>query len=174
MGFALAPLRDGKIVPPDEFNGWPEDKRHEVQEIIQGPREGARAGRSPNSTAGDGAPGRNPQAQSRYRACSPWASRSMRFGQSSPDLPKVIEHLEAARTDLVDNVMLFAMKPDDDEEPRHRAGVSGRQPVPAIRGQRPGQPSRTGRATSRSSKSCIRRSATFWAISNTSRSTACW
>src|SRR5581483_12008525 len=36
MGFALGPLQDGKIVPPDEFSTWPEGKRHEIQEVIQG------------------------------------------------------------------------------------------------------------------------------------------
>ncbi len=32
------------------------------------------------------------------------------------DLPRVLDHLEAARGDLVDNVMLFVMKADDDDE----------------------------------------------------------
>jgi len=35
MGFALAPAQDGQVVPPEEFGKWPEEKRQEVQEIIQ-------------------------------------------------------------------------------------------------------------------------------------------
>ena len=36
MGFTLAPLRDGKIVPPEEFNGWPEEKQNEIREGMKG------------------------------------------------------------------------------------------------------------------------------------------
>jgi hypothetical protein len=35
MGFALAPARDGKPVPPEEFRTWPEAKRKEIQAIIE-------------------------------------------------------------------------------------------------------------------------------------------
>ena len=46
--------------------------------------------------------------------CSPWGNRSMSVRGKFSDIPKVIEHLEAARTDLVDNVLLLAMKADED------------------------------------------------------------
>lgn len=36
LGFALAPTHDGEIVPPEEFSSWPEAKRTEIQEFIQG------------------------------------------------------------------------------------------------------------------------------------------
>jgi hypothetical protein len=35
MGFALAPARNGKVIPPDEFETWPEAKRRAVQESIE-------------------------------------------------------------------------------------------------------------------------------------------
>jgi hypothetical protein len=35
VGFALAPARDGQVVPPDEFSKWPEPQRREVQETIE-------------------------------------------------------------------------------------------------------------------------------------------
>jgi hypothetical protein len=35
LGFALAPVKDGKVVPPDEFSTWPEAKRREVQADIE-------------------------------------------------------------------------------------------------------------------------------------------
>jgi len=35
LGFALAPVKDGKVVPPDEFGAWPEAKRREMQTVIE-------------------------------------------------------------------------------------------------------------------------------------------
>ena len=35
MGFALAPAQNGKVVPPDEFNAWPEDKKRDIQATIE-------------------------------------------------------------------------------------------------------------------------------------------
>jgi lon-related putative ATP-dependent protease len=114
MGFALAPLRDGKIVPPDEFNAWPEIQRHEVQEVIGGlEKELEQVVRQ------------IPRLEMERRDAIRKLNRETAMfavGQSIDevrakfqDLPKVIEHLEAARGDLVDNVTLFAMKSDDDE-----------------------------------------------------------
>ncbi|MFB6350773.1 MAG: Lon protease family protein [Bradymonadaceae bacterium] len=34
-GIALAPVRDGEVVPPDEFDELPEDEREEVEETIE-------------------------------------------------------------------------------------------------------------------------------------------
>ena len=34
-GFTLAPMKDGKIVPPAEFNAWPRDQQLAVQQAIQ-------------------------------------------------------------------------------------------------------------------------------------------
>jgi hypothetical protein len=35
MGFIIAPVRDGKVVPPDEFNAWPEADRKAAQKTIE-------------------------------------------------------------------------------------------------------------------------------------------
>ena len=35
MGFMIAPVRDGKVIPPDEFNAWPEADRKTAQETIE-------------------------------------------------------------------------------------------------------------------------------------------
>jgi lon-related putative ATP-dependent protease len=115
MGFALAPMQDGKIVPPDEFGAWPDSKRHEVQEIIQGlEKELEQVVRQ--------IPRLEMERRDEIRKLNRDTAR-FAVGQSIDearskfnDLPKVIEHLEAARTDLVDNVMLFATKPEGDEE----------------------------------------------------------
>ena len=35
MGFAMAPMQDGQVVPPAEFNAWPESEQQEVQAAIE-------------------------------------------------------------------------------------------------------------------------------------------
>ena len=35
MGFAMAPMKDGEVVPPAEFNAWPAERQHEVQAAIE-------------------------------------------------------------------------------------------------------------------------------------------
>ncbi|WP_137387819.1 Lon protease family protein [Rhodoligotrophos defluvii] len=35
MGFALAPVREGQVLKPDEFNALPEDERKRIEETIQ-------------------------------------------------------------------------------------------------------------------------------------------
>ncbi len=116
MGFALAPVQDGKIVPPDEFNAWPESRRREVQETIQALENELEAvvRQIPRLEME-----RRDQIRTLNRETAKIAvSQSIdevrtRFA----DLPKVIEHLEAVRGDLVDNVTLFAVKPDEEELP---------------------------------------------------------
>ena len=34
MGFVIAPVRDGKLVEPDEFNAWPEADQKAAQDTI--------------------------------------------------------------------------------------------------------------------------------------------
>lgn len=35
MGFMIAPVRDGKVVPPEQFNAWPEADRKAAQDTIE-------------------------------------------------------------------------------------------------------------------------------------------
>ena len=115
MGFALAPLHEGKIVPPEEFNSWPENKRQEVQEVIQSlEQELEQVVRQIPKLEME----RRDEIRKLNRDTAMFA-----VGQSIDevrlqftDLPRVIDHLEAVRRDLVDNVTLFAMKPEQDEE----------------------------------------------------------
>jgi lon-related putative ATP-dependent protease len=115
MGFALAPLHDGKVVPPDEFQAWPESKRHEVQEAIQGlEKELEQVVRQIPRLEME----RRDEIRKLHRDTARFAvGQSIDEARSKfTDQPKVIEHLEAARTDLVENVMQFAMKSDGDDE----------------------------------------------------------
>ena len=127
MGFALAPLRDGKVVPPDEFNAWPEEKRHEVQEVIRDlEKELEQVVRQiPRLEMG-----RRDDVRKLNRDTAMFA-----VGQSidevrskCADLARVLDHLEAARADLVDNVMLFAMKADDDDDEKSMTEFQGGNP----------------------------------------------
>jgi lon-related putative ATP-dependent protease len=114
MGLALAPLQDGKIVPAEEFNTWPEDRRREVQGVIQElEKELEQAVRQ--------LPRLEMERRNEVRELNRDTARSA-VAQSIDevrakfsDIPKVIEHLEAVRSDLVNNVMLFVAKPDGEE-----------------------------------------------------------
>ena len=100
-------------MPPDEFNAWPESRRHEVQETIQAleqeleqvilqiPRLEMERRNELRKLNRDTA--RSAVGQSIEEARSKFA-----------DIPKVLDHLEAVRGDLVDNIMLFATKADDE------------------------------------------------------------
>jgi lon-related putative ATP-dependent protease len=115
MGFALAPLQDGKIVPPDEFGAWPETKRQEVHESIQIlEKELEQIVRQ--------IPRLEKERRDEIRRLNRDTAQ-LAIGQSIDeirsrfaDIPKVIEHLEAVRADLIQNVMLFVVKPDAEEE----------------------------------------------------------
>ena len=124
MGFALAPTQDGQVVPPEEFSKWPEDKQKETQKTIrtlekdleqivrQIPgwdkkrREELRALNS--ETAGHAVGQQIDEAKSEF-----------------DDIEPVNAHLEAMRTDLVDNVAALVMKPDGDHAPAVETGPMG-------------------------------------------------
>jgi lon-related putative ATP-dependent protease len=113
-GFALAPARNGQVVPPDEFNTWPEDKRREVQGIVeilekdlehivhqipQWERE------------------RRDEVRQLNRETAKYAVDHLIDEVKGPfeDISRIIEHIEAARADLVENVGMFADKGEDGE-----------------------------------------------------------
>jgi lon-related putative ATP-dependent protease len=115
MGFALAPAHDGQVVPPDEFGKWPEDKRREVQEIIQALEKDLEhiVRQIPQWEKA-----RRDEIRKLNRETAMFA-----VGQSIDeakakltDIPRIAEHLEAVRGDLIDNVAVFVMKPEGDEE----------------------------------------------------------
>jgi len=106
MGFALVPIEKGEVVPPSEFNQWPEAKRQKVQERIEvlekelehfirqipqwekGRRE---AVRELNRRTTQGAVGHLIDDK-----------RSL-FG----DVPRIVSHLDQVQADLVDNIAMF-------------------------------------------------------------------
>lgn len=125
MGFALAPAQDGQVVPPDEFGKWPEEKRREVQEVIQAHEKDLEhiVRQIPQWEKA-----RRDEVRKLNRETAMFA-----VGQSIDDakakvaeIPRIAEHLEAVRNDLIDNVTMFVMKPEDDEDnpTGSRAGIS--------------------------------------------------
>ena len=114
VGFALAPARDGQVVPPDEFSTWPEAKRREVQDVIQTLEKDL-----------EHIMHQIPQWQKAHREEIRKLNRDTAMfavGQSIDeakskftDIPRVIEHLEAVRGDLIENVAMFVVKTEGDE-----------------------------------------------------------
>ena len=125
VGFALAPARDGQVVPPDEFSKWPEPQRREVQETIEILEKDL-----------EHIMHQIPQWEKAHRGEIRKLNRDTAMfavGQSIdevkakfPDVPRVIEHLEAVRGDLIDNVAMFVMKgeAEERENPDRRIGGS--------------------------------------------------
>ena len=111
MGFVIAPVRDGKIVPPEDFNKWSEADRKVAQESIdelqkelehivlhipQWEKERRDQLRKLNRDTAMLAVGQTvEEAKSKFA-----------------DIPSVLRYLEAVRADLVENIVLFIVKPE--------------------------------------------------------------
>jgi lon-related putative ATP-dependent protease len=124
MGFAVAPLKDGKVVPPEEFSAWPEARQQEVrahvERIEKALEQTLRAiprfekKRRDDVRALDRETAKFVIDQAVDDAARPFA-----------DLPAVRTHLDAVRADLVENVQLFLQQPGQGGEglpPGLRAG----------------------------------------------------
>jgi predicted ATP-dependent protease len=114
LGFALAPAHNGHVVPPDDFNAWPEAKRREVQAVIetlekdlehilhqipqwekQRRDEVRRLNRDTAKFAAD-------QLINEAKAA---------FG----GIERIVQHIDAVRTDIIENFALFAGKGEEGE-----------------------------------------------------------
>ncbi len=116
LGFALAPAKDGQVIPPEEFTAWPEEQRQAVQEAIallekdlerivhQLPlweKERRDELRTLNRETAQFAVGQTIE------------DMKLRF----TDLPSVMAHLDKVRLDLIENVAMFVAKSDGEDEP---------------------------------------------------------
>ena len=114
MGFALAPARDGKPIPPDEFRTWPEAKRKEIQETIeQLEKELEHVVRQLPQWETE----RRDELRKLNRETARYAIGQFIDTAKAhfSDVPKILAHLEAIRTDLIENVALFVVKGEGDE-----------------------------------------------------------
>jgi predicted ATP-dependent protease len=115
MGFALAPVRDGKPIPPDEFRKWPEEKRKEVQEIIAQLEKDLEhvVRRVPQWETERRDEIRKLNRETARVAIGQFIDRTK---QRFANVPKILAHLEAIRTDLIENVAMFVVKSEGEEE----------------------------------------------------------
>ena len=110
MGFAMAPARDGKVVPPADFNAWPEAEQKAARDAIEvlekDLEETLRA---------------LPRLEKEQRdAVRNLDRETAEFAMSRvfndlrghfADLPRLIEHIGTIHADLLDNVQAF-VSPD--------------------------------------------------------------
>ena len=112
MGFALVPAREGKVIPPDEFNALSEPERVKMQEIIQDLE--ADLERIVRQI---------PRWEKRRREETKKLSAKTAQAKVDPEIneiiqqfsefPKVIEYLNSVRSDLVQNVAVFMLADED-------------------------------------------------------------
>lgn len=114
VGFALAPAKDDKVVPPDEFRTWPEEKRREVQSIIEGLEKDLEhiIHQIPQWERQ-----RRDEVRQLNRDTAKYAVDQLIEDTKTlfSNIPRVVKHIETVRTDLVENVSMFVVKGEDDE-----------------------------------------------------------
>jgi lon-related putative ATP-dependent protease len=125
LGFALAPMRKGTVVPPEEFNAWPEAQRRETQQAIEALEgELERVMRQVPQWEKE----RRDEIRKLNRETAKFA-----VGQSIEEtkarlqaIPRVVSHLEAVHNDLVENAGMFiAAKGEDGADATIGAGPGG-------------------------------------------------
>ncbi|MDE2335183.1 MAG: AAA family ATPase [Rhodospirillales bacterium] len=135
MGFGMAPVHDGKVVPPDQFNAWPEAQQQATREAIgelekeleetlrvlprreKEQRDAVRA--LDRDTAGQAADQLFAQLRSQFA-----------------DLPALLTHIDAIRTDLLENLPLLisaeAAEPGAMQAAMRMSGPFGRYEVNVV------------------------------------------
>ncbi len=114
LGFALAPAKNGQVVPPDEFSTWPEAKRREVRAIIEALEKDLEhiVHQIPQWEKQ-----RRDEARQLNRDTAKYAVDQLIEDAKAAfnDIPRVVQHIETVRADLVENVGMFVVKSEDDE-----------------------------------------------------------
>jgi lon-related putative ATP-dependent protease len=114
LGFALAPAKDDKVVPPDEFSTWPEDKRHEVQARIEAMEKDLEhiIHQIPQWEKQ-----RRDDVRQLNRDTAKYAVDQLieEAKAAFKDVPSIVRHVETVRIDLVENAGMFIVKGEDDE-----------------------------------------------------------
>jgi predicted ATP-dependent protease len=114
LGFALAPTRDGQVVPPDEVAEWPEAKRREIQAVIEALEKDL-----------EHVVHQIPQWEKQRRDEARQLDReTAKYGVDQlieeakatfHDIPKIIDHIEMVRNNLIENVAIFIMRGEEGE-----------------------------------------------------------
>ena len=117
LGFAMAPAKDGQVVSPDEFNTWPEARRREVQAVVEVLEKEL-----------EHVVHQLPQLEKQRRDAVRQLNRETAkyaVGQlideakaAFNDIPRIVQHTETVRADLVENVAMFVVKGEEGEDER--------------------------------------------------------
>lgn len=114
LGFALAPVKDGKVVPPDEFGTWPEARRREVQAVIEALEKDLEhiIRQVPRWETQ-----RRDETRQLGRDTVKYAVDQLIEDAKAAfsDVPRVVQHIETVRADLVENVGMLVVKSEDGE-----------------------------------------------------------
>lgn len=106
MGFALAPLSNGKVVPPEEFQTWPEEKQQQtrviLEELEKDLEETLRSIPRLEKELRDAVRALDRETV-QFAITHMIADIKAKFA----DIPKVVEHVERVRDDVLANVGLF-------------------------------------------------------------------
>jgi lon-related putative ATP-dependent protease len=114
LGFALAPAKNGRVVSPEEFNTWSEEDRHEVQTTIQALEKDLEhiIHQIPQWETE-----RRDEIRQLNRSTAKYAVDQLieQAKMAFSDIPRVVQHVETVRVDLVENVAIFIAKGEDSE-----------------------------------------------------------
>ena len=124
LGFALAPVRDDKVVPPDEFSTWPESKRREVQAVIEAlEKELEHIVRQIPQWETQ----RRDEARQLGRDTAKYAVDQLIEDTKDAfrDIPRVVQHIEAVRADLIENFGMFVIKGEEDGSEAREIRIGG-------------------------------------------------
>jgi predicted ATP-dependent protease len=134
MGFGLAPVRDGKVVPPADFNAWPEAEqaaaRHAIEELEKELEQTLRAVPRLEKELRDAVRALDRET-ARVAVAPPFEQIAAQFAA----LPEVGRQIEAMRDDLLDTLPLFVMADGAPDGPA--GGPMGGPVPPAMRGAGP-------------------------------------
>lgn len=116
MGFALAPVKDGNVIPPDDFNALDEKEKKRVEAVIAGLQGELETVLGKMPVIDKKRRDRIRSVNTKLASSTIAASVAAAAGQFNEILP-ILEHLKAAETDLVQNVGLFLQNGGQDEVP---------------------------------------------------------
>lgn len=124
MGFALAPARDGKPLPPEDFRAWPESKRSEVQATIRDLEKELEhiVRQLPQWETERRDDIRKLNRETAQLAIGQFIDRTK---SQLTDQPKILDHLEAIRNDLIENIAMFVVKGEGEEGPLFQDQLEG-------------------------------------------------
>ena len=122
MGFGIAPVHEGQIVPPEEFNTWPADRREKTQADIQ-ELEGELEKLLRQVPAWDKQLRESIRNLNRETAKLAISHSIEETRTRLMDLDKAIAHLERVRNNLIENVGVFIGRADGDGPDETSAGT---------------------------------------------------